>query len=109
MTMEHNDYVCIKEKEIADLEAKAEYKEKRLNDIETKIEKMDEKLDKISENVNELIQQSRNDDKALELRLTKIETELKMQKQNNKNLMAYVGVALTVLTIVINVFFNIMK
>ena len=99
---------------ITELEAKAEYKEKRIDELYDKMDKMETKLDNLNENINTLILQSTKDDKELELRLKAIETELALQKQtatDNHNrissLLAVVGVGLTIITILINVYFNI--
>ena len=114
------DYTCIHEdqiqgqsRKIAELETRADYKDKRIDDLYNKIEKMEEKIDTINNNVNQLILQSNKGDTDLELRLKAIETELELQKQtsiNNHNrvsqLLAVVGVGLTIITILINVYFN---
>ena len=114
------DYTCIHEdqiqgqsRKIAELETRADYKDKRIDDLYNKIEKMEEKIDTINNNVNQLILQSNKGDTDLELRLKAIETELQLQKQtsiNNHNrvsqLLAVVGVGLTIITILINVYFN---
>ena len=78
------------------------------------MDKMENKLDKLNENVNQLLIQSRQGDTDLELRLKAIETELALQKQtatDNHNrissLLALIGVGLTIITILINVYFNI--
>lgn len=108
-----NEYICIKEDKIAELEARAEYKEKRIDELYNKIEKMENKIDQLNTNVNKLILQSTTDDKDLELRLKAIETELALQKETNiKNhnrltaVLAIVGVGLTIITIMINVYFK---
>ena len=101
---------------ITELEAKAEYKEKRIHELYDKMDKMETKLDNLNENINTLILQSTKDDKELELRLKAIETELALQKQtttDNHNrissLLAIIGVGLTIITILINVYFNIIR
>lgn len=119
--MAHNqDYICIHEdqiqgqsRKIAELETRADYKDKRIDDLYMKMEKMDEKIDTINKNVNELILQSNQGDTDLELRLKAIETELTLQKQTSidnhnrvSSLLALVGVGLTIITILINVYFN---
>ena len=99
--------------QITELQARAEYKEKRIDELYDKMDKMETKLDSLNENINTLILQSTKDDKELELRLKAIETELALQKQtttDNHNrvssLLAVVGVGLTIITILINVYFN---
>ena len=65
------------------------------------------------EGFNELKLQSNKDDNQLELRLKAIETELELQKQTSlenhnrfSQLLALVGVGLTIITILINVYFK---
>ena len=115
-----NDYVCIHDEQIqsqsrkiTELETRANYKDKRIDELYLKIEKMENKLDMLNDNVNKLILQSNQGDTDLELRLKAIETELAMQKQvsiDNHNrvsqLLAVVGVGLTIITIMINIYFN---
>ena len=110
----HEEQIQENSRKISSLETRADYKEKRIDELYTKMEKMETKLDKVSENVNELLLQSKQGDANLELRLKAIETELAVQKevtQQNHNrvssLLAVVGVGLTIITILINVYFNI--
>ena len=98
---------------ISELEAQATYKNHRVEELSNKLDKMEEKIDKLADNVNQLVLQSTKDDKELELRLKAIETELAIQKQTNidnhnrvSSLLAVVGVGLTIITILINVYFN---
>jgi len=114
------DYTCIHEdqiqgqsRKIAELETRADYKDKRIDDLYTKIDKMEEKIDTLNKNVNQLILLSNKGDTDLELRLKAIETELELQKQTNidnhnriSQIIALVGVGLTIITILINVYFN---
>ena len=114
------DYTCIHEDEllgqsrkIAELETRADYKDKRIDELYSKIEKMENKIDTLNDNVNQLILLSNKGDTDLELRLKAIETELELQKQtsiDNHNrvsqLLAIIGVGLTIITILINVYFK---
>ena len=119
--MAHNqDYTCIHEEQIqgqsrkiAELEARADFKDKRIDELNIKMDKMEDKIDAINKNVNQLILQSNQGDTDLELRLKAIETELALQKQTSidnhnrvSSLLAVVGVGLTIITILINVYFN---
>ena len=110
------EYDCVHESliqshstDIQSLKTRADYKDKRLDDLDAKIEKMSEKLDKMNENINQLILQSNESDKDIEIRVKAIETELKLQKETTKNRLTLVGIGLTVITIGINVLFNILK
>ena len=107
---EHN---CIQEPTITQLKVHQDYETQRIDELRDKIDKMDKKLDKVLEGFNELKLQSNKDDNQLELRLKAIETELELQKQtqmDNHNrvsqLLAIVGVGLTIITILINVYFK---
>jgi len=107
------DHNCIQEPTITQLKVHQDYETQRIDELKVKIDKMDKKLDKVLEGFNELKLQSNMDDNQLELRLKAIETELALQKQTateNHNrvsqLLAMVGVGLTIITILINVYFN---
>ena len=108
MKMDANNLCCHEEeiqhhsRKIEALEVRADYKDKRIDELNDKIEKMDSKLDAINNNVNQL-----------EIRLKAIETELELQKQSAQNhqaetntKIAYIGVACTIVTIAINIIFN---
>ena len=110
MTVEH---ACIQEPTITQLQVHQDYETQRIDELKIQIDKMDKKLDKVLEGFNELKLQSNKDDNQLELRLKAIETELELQKQvatENHNrvsqLLALVGVGLTIITILINVYFK---
>ena len=107
---EHN---CIQEPTITQLKVHQDYETQRIDELRDKIDKMDKKLDKVLEGFNELKLQSNKDDNQLELRLKAIETELELQKQTSiqnhnrvSQLLAVVGVGLTIITILINIYFN---
>lgn len=110
MTVEH---ACIQEPTITQLQVHQDYETQRIDELKIQIDKMDKKLDKVLEGFNELKIQSNKDDNQLELRLKAIETELELQKQTNidnhnrvSQLLALVGVGLTIITILINVYFK---
>ena len=107
------DYTCLHEdqiqgqsRKIERLEARADFKDKRIDDLYDKIEKMDEKIDALSDSVNKLLLQSTQDDKNLEVRLTKIETDMQNQKMEAQRRTVWIGIGLTILTILINVWFH---
>lgn len=111
---EHEEQIQKNTREIAEVQTELKFKEKRIDDLYLKMEKVEQKIDIMNESINQLILQSSKDDSQLELRLKAIETELAVQKeittQNNNRLstlLAVVGVGLTIVTILINVFFNI--
>lgn len=113
MTTNHNSMICCHEDEIQThsrkieaLEVRANYKEKMIDSLNEKIENMDKKLDDIVDSVNQIKFESNNDDKSIELRLNKIETEQKLQKDMANRRLTMVGLGLTALTIILNVIFN---
>ena len=110
----HEEQIQAQSRKITELETMADFKEKRIDELYDKMDKLETKLDNLNDNINTLILQSTKVDKELELRLKAIETELALQKQtthDNHNrvssLLAVVGVGLTIITILINVYFNI--
>ena len=110
----HEEQIQDNSRKISALETRADYKDLRIDELNRKIDKMETKLDNLNDNVNKLVQNSIKGDSELELRLKAIETELALQKevtQQNHNrfssLLAGVGVGLTIITILINVYFNI--
>lgn len=112
----HEDLIQTQARDLERLKTRADYKDKRIDELYVKIEKMEEKIDKMNENIQKLILKSTQGDTDLELRLKAIETELAIQKQTSidnhnrvSSIVAVVGVGLTIITIAINVFFNIIK
>ena len=105
----HEDLIQSHSTDIQSLKTRADYKDKRLDDLDVKIEKMSDKLDEMNKNINKLILKSNDNDKDLEIRLKAIETELALQKETTKNRLVIIGIALTIITIVINVLFNLLK
>ena len=110
---EHEEQIQTNKRQIAEVKTELRFKEQRIDDLYNKMEKVEHKIDLMNENINQLILQSNKDDTQLELRLKAIETELAIQKQtaiDNHNrvssLLAIVGVGLTIITILINVYFN---
>ena len=102
----HEDLIQDHSIQIKGLETRADYKDKRIDELYDKIDKMEEKLDVLNSNVNKLILQSNQDDKNLEVRLTKIETDMKNQKEESQRRMTWIGIGFTILTILINFYFN---
>lgn len=107
------EHTCIQEPTITQLQVHQDYETQRIDELKIQIDKMDKKLDKVLEGFNELKLQSNKDDNQLELRLKAIETELELQKQTNidnhnrvSQLLALIGVGLTIITILINVYFK---
>lgn len=108
-----NEHACIQEPTITQLKVHQDYETQRIDEVRAKIDKMDKKLDKVLDRFNELKLQSNKDDNQLELRVKAIETELELQKRvasENHNritqIVAVVGVGLTIITILINVYFK---
>ena len=106
-------YDCIHEELIQDhsvqirgLETRADYKDKRIDELYDKIDKMEEKIDALNKNVNKLVLQSAQDDKGLELRVTQLETDMKNRDRESDRKVVWIGIALTIITILINLYFN---
>ena len=76
----HEDQLQEQTKKIEGLEVKSTYKENRIDELSHKMDKMEEKLDTINDNVNKIIQSSIESDNQLEIRLTKLETTVKVLK-----------------------------
>lgn len=109
----HEELLQSQTKDLERLKTRADYKDKRIDELYVKMEKMEQKLDTMNDNINKLIVKSNKGDTDLELRLKAIETELALQKQTTtenhnrvSSLLAVVGVGLTIITILINVYFN---
>ncbi len=109
----HEDLIQAHSTDIQSLKTRADYKDKRIDELYVKMEKMEQKLDTMNDNINKLIVKSNKGDTDLELRLKAIETELQLQKQTQlenhnrvSSLLALVGVGLTIITILINIYFN---
>lgn len=116
MTIEKQEHLCLHEEQIQTqgrkierLETRAEYKGKMLDEINHKMDKMQQKVDELSENVNKLILQSIQQDNQLELRLTRIETEMEQNKVEQQQRLIWIGLALTTITILINIYFHIVQ
>ena len=106
-------YDCIHEELIQDhsvqirgLETRADYKDKRIDELYEKIEKMEEKIDALNKNVNKLVLQSAQDDKGLELRVTQLEADMKNRERESDRKVVWIGIGLTIITILINLYFN---
>ena len=102
----HEDQIQGQSRKIERLEARADFKDQRLDEINNKMDKMEEKIDDLSDNVNKLILQSTKDDKNLEMRLTKIETDMENQKMESQRRTVWIGIGLTIITIIINLYFH---
>ena len=113
MTSKITNHTCIKEDQLQDhsvqikgLETRADFKDKRIDELNTKMDKMEEKLDELNANVNKLVLQSSQQDNQLEIRLTKVETDMENQKLEAQRRTVWIGIGLTILTILINIYFQ---
>ena len=121
MAAKQTDHICIKDNTIqnisrktAELEARADYKDKRIDEMNHNMELMNNKLDLVLNSFNDLKLESKGDDANLELRLKTIETKLETQEETTREnhnrltlILSVVAVGLTIITILINVYFNI--
>jgi uncharacterized coiled-coil protein SlyX len=112
---QHEEIIQDHSRKIAELETRADYKEKMIDSLDDKIEKMDKKIDTLLDGFNDFKIESNHYDAQLELRLNTIETQIELQNQkirDNKadsdsrvnRLFLVIGTALTVITIIVNVF-----
>lgn len=126
MKLNNNDHHCIHEEQIqgisrktAELEARADYKEKRIDELNTKMNEMDKKLDILVQGFNDFKVDSNKGDVELELRLKTIETDYQNLKDSIKdkekddqrrfnNQMLILGAIFTVITIAVNIYFQLM-
>ena len=102
----HEDQIQGQSRKIERLEARADFKDRRLDELNEKIDKMDGKLDTIADTVNDFILQSSQQDNQLEIRLTKIETDMENQKLEAQRRTVWIGIGLTIITILINIWFH---
>ena len=119
MAAKQTDHICIKDNTIqnisrktAELEARADYKDKRIDEMNHNMELMNNKLDQVLNSFNDLKLESKGDDANLELRLKTIETKLETQEETTREnhnrltlILSVVAVGLTIITILINVYF----
>ena len=117
--MSKAEYECVHEEllqnhslKLTELEKEVEFKREKIDNLQVKMDEMDLKLDNIDKTLNEIKMQSSKDDTQLELRLTAIETDYKLLKQQIKkdkddtqkrvtNYFAALGIFLTALSILI--------
>ena len=103
------NYICIHEEQIQNqsrkierLDAELGYKKEKLDEIKADNKRMEEKIDDIKEDLNKIILKSKSDDDKIENRITAIETEQKVMKEQNNKKIALIGVILAVLTFYFN-------
>lgn len=117
---DHEAQIQENSRKIAGLETRADYKDKRINELIENNRRIESKLDKLTATVNESILASIKDDNNLNNRVIALETQIKTQndlldkykeeqrKQRNEdrqkaNLrLAYIGIGLTILTIILS-------
>lgn len=107
--IQHEEQIQENARKIAELGTEVRFKKKRIDDLYIKMEKMETKIDNINENVNKIVQSSIQSDNALEIRLAKIETDMKNQKDEQHRKLVWIGIGLTIITIMINIYFNIIN
>ena len=79
-----------------------------MDELYRKIDKIEEKLDVLNNNINNFLLRNSQENKKMEIRLTKIETDIQNQKLESQRRIARMGIALTAITILINIYFKIM-
>lgn len=96
----HEEQIQHQSRKIERLEARADFKEQRIDEINNKMDKLNDKFDTVIKGFNALKLESASDDKELDLRLTAIETELKVQKQESKSNYMKLSAIIAVISIV---------
>lgn len=134
----HEEQIQGQSREIERLSERSRFKEQRIDEVNDKIDRLTDKVDKLSDDVNKVIIQSKTDDKELELRLKAMETKIALQEQlieqqkedftdykkaakkaaedkekaNEKRTnvrLVIIGLIFTAITIISNIYFNIIK
>ena len=116
----HEQQIQENSKKIAELETRADYKDKRIDELNNKMDKIESKLDNLTDTVNTVVVNSIKDDNDLNNRVIALETQIKTQhdvldkykeeqrKQRDEdrqkaNLrLAYVGIGITILSILLS-------
>ena len=103
------NYICIHEEQLQNhsrkierMDAELSYKKEKLDEIKADNKRMEDKIDDIKEDLNNLILKSTTDDDKIENRLTAIETEQKVIRDENNKKIAIIGVILAILTFYFN-------
>ena len=103
------NYICIHEEQLQNhsrkierIDAELTYKKEKLDEIKADNKRMEEKIDDIKEDLNKIILKSKSDDDKIENRITAIETEQKVMKEQNNKKIAIIGVILAVLSFYFN-------
>lgn len=108
----HENQLQVQSRKIERLEAHNEFKDERIDELSHNMEKINDKLDKVLDGFSDLKQQSYHDDKDLEARLIRIETELKTNKdlsKSNYNKLSIIMAAVTVCFVILTFYFNFIK
>ena len=81
----HEKRIGKTENRITSLEERADFKDEKISELNDNIKEMDSKLDKLNENFTQFMLQSNKGDTELELRLKSYETKLATTEQQLKN------------------------
>lgn len=98
----HEDQIQTHSRKIERLDAELGYKKEKLDEIKEDNKRMEEKIDDIKEDINKLMLKSKTDDDKIENRLTAIETEQQVIKEESNKKIAIVGLILAILTFYFN-------
>ena len=116
---EHEAQIQENSQKISALETRADYKDRRINELNAKMDKIENKIDNLTETVNGVIVNSIKDDNDLKERVIQLETQYETQnemwdkfkeqarkdrdedRQKTNLRIAYIGIGLTVLSIVL--------
>ena len=116
----HEEQINENAKKIAELEAKNGFKAQRINELIEDNKRIESKIDNLTDTVNKVMLNSIKDDNNLNQRVTTLETTIKTQEDTIKQFeekqrkqrdedrqkanlrLAYIGIGLTILTIVLS-------
>lgn len=116
----HEEQINENAKKIAELEAKNGFKAQRINELIEDNKRIESKIDNLTDTVNKVMLNSIKDDNNLNQRVTALETTIKTQEDTIKKFeekqrkqrdedrqkanlrLTYIGIGLTVLTIILS-------
>jgi len=116
---QHEEQIQDNTRKISALETRADYKDKRIDELNVKMDKIESKLDNLTDTVNTVVVNSIKDDNDLNNRVIALETKIETQndvldkykeeqrkqrdedRQKANMRLAYVGIGLTILTIIL--------
>jgi len=121
---QHEEQIQENSREIAELKARADYKDKRIDELKKDMHEIKQSIDNLTATVNNSIVNSIKDDNDLREEVTKLKTKIETQenvlkqykeearkqrdedRQKTNQYIAYVGIGLTILSLILAHFFK---